>query len=127
MNFINIYHNNGAQKRKVLSSLGLNVLQSTKILNKNFHIVNVPELINKLSVIRIGVENNDINSFYGICNEKLFKPNTLFRGIGLHKNQNRFCVKKIHGVISEDKYKKDILLQRINFIIHYLAAATTDN
>lgn len=75
--------------------------------------------------MRNGIHKDDICAYADLVYGGVIKPNTLLRNIGIPKNDNRYIPEKLHKIITKDPLRKKILIQRVDFIIHVLAATPT--
>jgi len=121
MFFINIF--NRPYDRKVLSSLGLNVLNASRAGNKERCFINIEKIIHEIDEIHNGILDDQVSSYYELIFNKLIKHETILRGINVKRNDNKYVPEKLNRHFSNQIEDKYVLLQRLQMIRNYLATA----
>ena len=122
MYFINM--NNLLAERKMLSALGINVFHATKRKEKCGYPIDIDALTEEITDYKNRISKGDKFVFDDICYGKTLKNEVFFRYIWTCKTNIR--PQRIRKIVYGGD-KREILIQRLDFILLALTAARTGN
>jgi len=84
--------------------------------------VTVGEVLFTLYCCKQQIQDNDDLVFHNITESRVFKKETLFKGIWIYKNN--VCPIRLYEVISNNEDKKRALIQRLDIMMNVLTTYT---